>query len=69
MGQYETPKAGVDVPDLTADGDVRAALDKQKKKQEEMCIRDREKRHENLSCYRRSGVYRFQLHSLYVPQV
>lgn len=30
MGQYETPKAGVDVPDLTADGDVRAALDKQK---------------------------------------
>ena len=33
-GQYETPKAGVDVPDLTADGDVRAALDKQKKKQE-----------------------------------
>ena len=34
VGQYETPKAGVDVPDLTADGDVRAALDKQKKKQE-----------------------------------
>ena len=33
VGQYETPKAGVDVPDLTADGDVRAALDKQKKKQ------------------------------------
>ena len=36
VGQYETPKAGVDVPaqSLTADGDVRAALDKQKKKQE-----------------------------------
>ncbi|MFR6588916.1 MAG: ABC transporter ATP-binding protein [Gallintestinimicrobium sp.] len=34
VGQYETPKAGVDVPDLTADRDVRAALDKQKKKQE-----------------------------------
>ena len=34
VGQYETPKAGVDVPDLTADGDVRAALDKQKRKQE-----------------------------------
>ena len=34
VGQYETPMAGVDVPDLTADGDVRAALDKQKKKQE-----------------------------------
>ena len=34
VGQYETPKAGVDVPDLTADGDVRAALDKQKNKQE-----------------------------------
>lgn len=34
VGQYETPKATVAVPDLTADGDIRDALDRQKKVQE-----------------------------------
>ncbi len=33
VGQYEMPKAVEDVPDLTADEDVRAALDKRKQKQ------------------------------------
>ncbi len=33
VGQYEMPKAGEDVPDLTADEDVRAALEKRKRQQ------------------------------------
>lgn len=33
VGQYEVPKASEDVPDLTADGDVREALERRKKEQ------------------------------------
>lgn len=33
VGQYEVPKAAEGVPDLTADADVRAALEKRKKQQ------------------------------------
>lgn len=33
VGQYEVPKAAEGVPDLTADSDVRAALEKRKKQQ------------------------------------
>lgn len=33
VGQYEAPKAAAYVPDLTADADVRAALERQKRRQ------------------------------------
>lgn len=33
VGQYEVPKGGQDVPDLTADADVRAALERRKRQQ------------------------------------